>query len=449
MAHLNVVILAAGKGTRMRSDLPKVLHPLLGKPMILRVIQTAHALAKRPIVIYGHEGQRLKDALLGVSVDFCHQKEQLGTGHALACALPLLPKDGKTLVLYGDVPLIGVDLLKQLADKNTHGVSILTYHHDNPAGLGRIVKNGDDIIAIIEEKDADEKTRAIGLINTGIYCIDNYLLHQYLPKLDNHNSQNEYYLTDVIKLARADGIKISELVATNPLQIEGVNSPKQLYDLSKRHQAQLLQALQDGGVRFVDMDAVHLTGDVACGRDVVIGAGVSLGDVTIDDGVQIGQGCVIDGAKIGKNAVILPYCVIRDSQIGDGVSVGPFAHIRPKTVLEDGAKVGNFCETKNAVLGLGAKMNHLSYLGDAVVGARTNIGAGAITCNYDGKDKHRTSIGEGAFIGSNVALIAPVMLGNGARVGAGSVITCDVPEGVLAIGRAHQVNKTKNAKSSE
>lgn len=446
---LSVIILAAGKGTRMHSARPKVLQSLAGKPLLSYVLDSTQKLGvDSPIVVYGFGADKLKEAYGDHSIVWAKQSEQLGTGHAVQMALPYLPKTGKSVILYGDVPLIGSDTLQRLIDTNTSGIAILTMDIDNPTGLGRIVRHDGKVKCIVEEKDASLDQKTITEINSGIYCVDNALLHNYLPKLRNNNAQGEYYLTDLIAFAVEDGLPIATISPTHSFEIEGVNDRTQLARLERSYQAHLITTLQKQGVQFTDPARADIRGDVQCGRDVLIDVNCILHDVVIGDNVTIEAGAIIKNTTIGTGTHILPYCVIDGSTIGAQVTIGPFAHLRTQTILQDGSKIGNFVETKKSTIGTGSKVNHLSYIGDSTVGAGVNIGAGVITCNYDGVNKFATTIGDGAFVGSNASLVAPVVIGKGATIGAGSVITDDVPKDTLALGRARQsaINNWKRPK---
>ena len=441
MTQLTTLILAAGKGTRMKSTKPKVLQTLAGKPLLQHVLNTANQLSsEKNIVVYGFGGDQVKTAFTGVEIRWVEQAEQLGTGHAVKVALSELPHDGKSLILYGDVPLIQQSTLEKLIAANTSGMAMLTLTVDNPFGLGRIVRDGNGkVLAIVEQKDATDEQKAICEINSGIYAVDNALLHKYLPKLENNNAQGEYYLTDIVKMAVADGIDIATIQPDFDFEIEGVNDRGQLANLERIYQSHLVENLQVHGVQFADPSRVDIRGTLTCGQDVFIDINVVFeGDVTLGDSVYIEAGCVIRDSQIGKASHIKPYCVIDQSQIGAGVDIGPFAHLRPATVLSDNAKVGNFVETKKSTIGKGSKVNHLTYIGDAQIGDNVNVGAGTITCNYDGVNKFKTVIEDNAFIGSNSSLVAPVTIGKGATIGAGSVITKAAPEEKLTVTRAKQ-----------
>lgn len=441
---LTVIILAAGKGTRMKSAKPKVLQTLAGKPLLGHVLDTCSSLdVDKTIVVYGFGGDQVQTAMAHYPLTWVEQTEQLGTGHAVKVTLDELPKEGKSLILYGDVPLVSAETLKQLQSANVQGMSMLTLTVDNPFGLGRIKRDQQGhILAIVEQKDATTDEQAIQEINSGIYCVDNALLHNYLPNLSNDNAQQEYYLTDIVKMAVADGIEIAAIEPTKDFEIEGVNDRQQLASLERRWQAHLVEALQVEGVQFADPARVDIRGQVSVGQDVFIDVGVVLqGNCQLGGNVTIEAGCIIKDSTIGDHTHVKPYCVIDSAELGSNVSVGPFAHLRPQSQLGDDSKVGNFVETKKTKLGRGSKINHLSYIGDASVGEQVNIGAGTITCNYDGVNKHQTVIGDHAFIGSNSSLVAPVTIGKTATVGAGSVITKEVADNALAVARGKQVQK--------
>ena len=437
---LHTIILAAGKGTRMKSRRPKVLQTLAGKALVRHVLDTCQSIqSDGTVLIYGFGGEMVKADLAEYAVTFVEQAEQLGTGHAVKMALPHLPNDGKSLILYGDVPLTQADTLTKLVEANTDGISMLTLNVANPFGRGRIIRQDGKVVAIVEQKDATDAQKAITEINSGIYCVDNALLHKYLPILSNDNAQGEYYLTDIVKLAVADGVTIATITPKYEFEIEGVNDRIQLAALERAYQAHQIHALQIAGVQFADPSRVDIRGTLTAGNDVFIDINtVFIGDVSLGDGVQIDAGNVISNTSIGAGTHIKPNCVIDDSIIGADVAIGPFAHLRPKTVLADKVKIGNFVETKKTQVGLGSKINHLSYVGDATLGADVNIGAGVITCNYDGVNKFNTIIGDNAFVGSNSSLVAPVTVGKGATIGAGSVITKDTPDDKLSLARARQ-----------
>lgn len=425
----------------MKSVKPKVLQTLAGKPLLRHVLDTCQDLnADNTILIYGYNGQMVQDEISDDGLIWAEQAEQLGTGHAVQMALPHLPKDGKSLILYGDVPLTKLNTLQNLINENTHGISMLTMSVDNPFGLGRIVRENDKVVAIVEQKDATDAQKQITEINSGIYCVDNALLHKYLPNLDNNNAQGEYYLTDIIKMAVADGVEIATISPTFEFEIEGVNDRIQLANLERTYQNHLIYQLQLNGVQFADPSRVDIRGELVCGTDVFIDINtVFVGKVVLENGVQIDAGNVITDCTIGQGSHIKPNCVLSESTIGQNVAIGPFAHIRPKSAIGDDVKIGNFVETKKSTLGTGAKVSHLSYIGDAIVGRDVNVGAGVITCNYDGVNKFTTTIGDNAFVGSNSSLVAPVVIGKNATIGAGSVITKDTPDDKLTLARGRQV----------
>ncbi len=442
---LTAIILAGGQGTRMKSTRPKVLQTLANKPLLAHVLDTClHndglLNIKKTIAVYGFAGEQVTQAMADYAVTWVEQAEQLGTGHAVQVTLAELPKEGKSLILYGDVPLISAKTLLQLTEANTDGISMLTLTVANPFGLGRIKRdNNNKVLAIVEEKDASEEERAINEINSGIYCVDNQLLHKYLPKLTNNNAQKEYYLTDIVKMAVDDNIDIQTIEPKDDFEIEGVNTRQQLAILERKWQAKLVEDLQNQGVQFADPSRVDIRGTVAVGHDVFIDVNVIFkGDCKLGNNVLIEAGCVIENSEISDNCHIKPHCVINESQLAKNVSVGPFAHLRPQTHLADDCKVGNFVETKKSHFGKGSKISHLSYIGDAKVGEDVNIGAGTITCNYDGVNKSLTEIGDNAFVGSNSSLVAPVKIGAKATIGAGSVITKEAKAGKLTLTRAKQ-----------
>ena len=445
---LSVIILAAGKGTRMQSAKPKVLQTLAGKSLLGHVLDTCYQLTvDDTIIVHGFGGEQVQDHIdqqyAHLPITWVAQTEQLGTGHAVKVTLSELPKEGQSLILYGDVPLVSCQTLATLQDANTDGMSMLTLTVDNPFGLGRIKRDKDgNIEAIIEQKDANSDEQQIQEINSGIYCVDNALLHKFLPKLSNDNAQQEYYLTDIVKMAVADGITIAAIEPEHTFEIEGVNNRQQLASLERTWQSKLVADLQEAGVQFADPTRVDIRGTLSAGQDVFVDVGVVFeGDCVLGDNVYIEAGCVIKNAQIGNACHIKPYCVIDSAEVGAGVDIGPFAHLRPETILSDNSKVGNFVEIKKSTIGDGSKVNHLSYIGDATIGTGVNVGAGVITCNYDGVNKSQTIIDDNAFIGSNSSLVAPVRIGDTATVAAGSVITKNVDAHALAFGRARQTQK--------
>ncbi|QJQ97475.1 bifunctional UDP-N-acetylglucosamine diphosphorylase/glucosamine-1-phosphate N-acetyltransferase GlmU [Halomonas sp. PGE1] len=441
---LDVVILAAGQGTRMRSTLPKVLHRLAGKPMVRHVIDTARGLeAERTHVVVGHGAEKVREALSDCEVHFALQAEQKGTGHAVAQALEGLG-EGKVLVLYGDVPLIRRETLAGLLDGvDDDHLGLLTVTLADPTGYGRILRNAEgEAVAIVEHKDASQTELAIAECNTGIMAMTAAQLRRWLPRLSADNAQGEYYLTDIIAMAAAEGVRIVTAQPADPLEVEGVNNRLQMARLERAHQLATAERLMADGVALIDPARIDIRGALTCGHDVEIDVGcVFEGQVELGEGVRIGPHCVIRDSHIGAETVIEPHSVIEGTVIAGRGRVGPFARLRPGTRLAVGAKVGNFVETKNAEVGEGSKINHLSYVGDARLGRDVNVGAGTITCNYDGAHKHRTEIGDGAFIGSNTALVAPVSVGSNATVGAGSTISKDVADNALAVSRGRQISK--------
>ncbi|SFC31682.1 bifunctional UDP-N-acetylglucosamine pyrophosphorylase / Glucosamine-1-phosphate N-acetyltransferase [Marinospirillum celere] len=442
---LEVVVLAAGQGTRMRSSLPKVLHPLAGKPLAGHVVDTARALEAEKIhLVIGHGGEKVKAALAAEDVHFVVQSEQLGTGHAVDHAVPALAPDSVVLILYGDVPLIRQATLEQLLSQvSEQQMGLLTVMLADPQGYGRILRDpSGEVAAIVEQKDATPEQLDIQEVNTGILAVTSSQLRRWLPKLSNNNAQGEYYLTDIIGLAYQEGVRIASVQPSCPEEVEGVNNRLQLAALERAYQSWQAEELMMAGVTLADPARIDIRGQLQTARDVFIDVGcVFEGQVEISEGAEIGPYCVLKNARIGPGVKIASHSVLEDCELEGDNQVGPFARLRPGTHLEVQAKVGNFVETKQAHVGQGAKINHLSYVGDAWVGARANIGAGTITCNYDGVNKHSTHIGAGAFVGSNSSLVAPVHIGAGATIGAGSTIAGDVPEQSLAVTRAKQIQK--------
>ncbi len=424
----------------MRSSKPKVLHPIGGVPLLGHVLATARALGVRQtVVVIGHGGEQVRNAFAQSPVLWAEQHQQLGTGDAVAAALPLVADDGGVLVLYGDVPLIRPETLAPLVAAVEGGaVGLLTTILDDPHGYGRIVRDdAGKVRAIVEQRDASEAVLAIGEVNTGILAAPAASLRRWVAALDNANAQGEYYLTDVIAMAVAEGVPVVAHNAPDPLEVSGVNDRRQQANLERYYQRRQVEALMAQGVTVLDPARLEVRGTVTAGRDVVIDVDVVLeGQVTLGDGVEIGPFCVVRQASFGDHCRVLSHSLIEESRLGNNVQVGPFARLRPGTHLSDGVRVGNFVEVKKSQVGSGSKINHLSYVGDAHIGCDVNVGAGTITCNYDGANKHSTTIGDGAFIGSNTALIAPVRIGSGATVGAGSTISRDVPDAALALTRA-------------
>lgn len=441
LASLDVVILAAGKGTRMRSSLPKVLHRLAGVSLLEHVIRTAQALAPRAIhVVYGHGGEEVPEHLKHLPVEWVKQEPQLGTGHAVQQAMPKVMGQS-VLVLYGDVPLTRIETLRSLIQAaGQDGFAILTAKLADPTGYGRIVREtGGRIVRIVEHKDASQTQRHIAEINTGILVAPAARMKTWLAALRNHNVQSEYYLTDVIGMAAADGVTIASAAPQAEWETLGVNSKQQLAELERIHQRNRANEMMEQGVTLMDPARFDLRGTLQVGQDVSIDVNVIVeGNVTIGDRVHIGANNVLRNCRIGAGSIVQPNCVIEDSDIGPDCRIGPFARVRPGTQIAGQAHIGNFVEIKKSVIGEGSKVNHLSYVGDTDIGKNANIGAGTITCNYDGANKHRTVIGDNAFIGSNTALVAPVTVGAKATIGAGSVITKDAPAGELSLTRAKQ-----------
>ena len=439
---LHVVILAAGEGKRMKSALPKVLQKVAGRPMLGHVIATARALQPAGIhVVYGHGGDQVRAAFANqTDLQWAEQASQLGTGHAVQQAMPGVPDAARVLVMYGDAPLFTVDTLRRLLASEGR-LALLATELDNPTGYGRIVRDPQGhVAAVVEEKDASEEQRAIRLANTGVIAADATALKDWLSRLSNDNAQGEYYLTDVAGMAAADFTAAQLVIADDACETQGANDPWQLAELERAFQLRAVRALCLQGARVADPARLDIRGEVSVGRDVEIDVDVVLeGRVELGDGVRIGPFTRLRDVVLGPGTEVRAHCDIEGARAEGAVTIGPFARLRPGTVLADGVHVGNFVETKNAQLGVGSKANHLTYLGDAVIGATVNIGAGTITCNYDGVNKSTTRIGDGAFIGSNSSLVAPVSIGEGATIGAGSVIGVDAPAGKLTVARARQV----------
>lgn len=439
-----VIILAAGKGTRMRSNLPKVLQPLAGRPLLGHVIDTAKKLqADHIITIYGHGGALVQNTFAHEQVQWVEQAEQLGTGHAVKVTLPVLPREGVSLILSGDVPCITEQTLQKLLDVSRETqIGLVTLTLADATGYGRIVRENGKIQAIVEHKDASEAQRQIQEINTGIYCVSNAKLHEWLPKLSNNNAQGEYYLTDIVAMAIADGLVVASVEPALAFEVEGVNDRVQLAALEREFQNFQAKQLMQQGVHLIDPTRFDLRGNLTAGKDVRIDINVIIeGDCELGDGVEIGAGCIIKNTKIAAGTKVQPYSVFDQAVVGEDAQIGPFSRLRPGAVLANEVHIGNFVEVKNSQIGLGSKANHFTYLGDAEVGAGSNIGAGTITCNYDGVNKFKTIIGDQVFIGSNSSLVAPVTIANGATVGAGSTITRDVAEQCLAVERSKQFTK--------
>lgn len=451
--QVDVVIMAAGKGTRMKSLRPKVLHRLAGKPLVNHVIDCATRLqARRAVVITGHQAEQVEAALAPLAagalpLQFVRQMPQLGTGHAVQQAVPVLGDDGVTLVLSGDVPLTQADTLHALLQVcDGQHLALLTLDLPDPTGYGRIVRGPGEVVqAIVEHKDASEEQRRITEIYSGIMAVPTRLLRGWLARLDNQNAQGEYYLTDIVKFAVADGLPVLAHRIHDALQVAGINSPAQLAELERAHQRRVADALLEQGVRLADPARLDVRGALTCGQDVEIDINcVFEGAVSLGDGVRIGAHCVVANAQIAAGAVIHPFTHIDGEKlgvtVGEGALIGPFARLRPGAELGADVHIGNFVEVKNSTLAAGAKANHLAYLGDATVGERVNYGAGSITANYDGANKHRTVIEADVHIGSNCVLVAPVTVGAGGTVGGGSTITKDTPAGALSVARGKQLS---------
>ena len=441
--HVSVVILAAGQGTRMKSKLPKVLHPIGGKPLLAHVIQTASTLhAVQTVVVYGHGGELVRNSLVNEPVAWVEQAKQLGTGHAVAQATPQIADNHCILVLYGDVPLTRATTLSDLIYRaGNDKLAVLTVHLENPFGYGRIVRDGHGHIQrIVEQKDTNDDEKKITEVNTGILAVNGKLLKAWLQRLDNKNSQGEYYLTDIIAMAVADGV---EVVATHPVsedEVLGVNSRNQLAYLERVYQRQCAEELMVQGVTIVDPARIDIRGNVTVGQDVTLDVNVVLeGEVSIGSDVYIGPNCVLRDTIVEDGVQMQAMCVADGARIGANSLIGPYSRLRPGAQLLGDNHIGNFVEVKNSVIGLGSKVNHLTYIGDTDMGGGVNIGAGTITANYDGANKHRTIIGDNASTGSNSVLVAPVTVGSGATIAAGSVITKDAPAGKLTVARGKQV----------
>jgi len=441
---LNIVILAAGKGTRMYSDRPKVLHALAGKPLVRHVLDCVATLGpQRVCVVYGHGGEMVPQAMAQYGAQFVIQEPQLGTGHAVQQAMPHLPDEGRTLVLYGDVPLIQHSTLHQMQQAG-EGLVLLTVTLDNPTGYGRIVRDAQgDVQCIVEEKDATAEQREIREVNTGILLAPTAQLRDWLSKLGNNNAQGEYYLTDIVAMAVRQGVAVHTEQPAHAWEVEGINNKMQLARLERTWQRVEAERLLAQGVTLADPARIDVRGKLACGRDVEIDVGcIFEGEVMLGDNVRVGAYSVIRNATVAAGTDIAPYTHIDSSIVGANCHIGPYARLRPGTRLADGAHIGNFVEIKNSDIGSGSKANHLSYIGDSTVGSRVNIGAGTITCNYDGANKFRTVIGDDAFIGSDTQLVAPVTVGKGATIGAGSTITKDTPDNELTLSRSKQLTIT-------
>ncbi|MGH1373064.1 MAG: bifunctional UDP-N-acetylglucosamine diphosphorylase/glucosamine-1-phosphate N-acetyltransferase GlmU [Cellvibrionaceae bacterium] len=441
---LDIVILAAGKGTRMKSNTPKVLHPIAGKPMLGHVLDCARSLGDAKLnVVIGHGADQVKQQFQADDVNFVEQLEQLGTGHAVQQALAHLRDEATTLILYGDVPLTQKSTLSRLINEvSDDSVGLLTVELENPTGYGRIVRNeAGAVTAIVEQKDASEEQLSIKEGNTGVIAARSVDLKRWLPLLSNDNAQGEYYLTDIIEMAQSEGKKIATQQAATEDEVLGVNNRQQQAQLERYYQQRYANQLMAEGVTLMDPSRFDCRGTITAGNDVVIDINcVFEGEVSLGNNVTIGANCCIKDATIADGTSVKPNTLIDDAVIGESCDIGPFARVRPATVLKNGAKLGNFVETKKSVIGIGSKVNHLTYIGDAEIGDGVNVGAGTITCNYDGVNKSKTVIGDGAFIGSNSSLVAPVSIGEGATVGAGSTVSSDIDDNQLGVARAKQRN---------
>jgi len=444
MSKVNFVILAAGKGTRMRSALPKVLHKLSGRSMLGHVVAAVENLGEaKKIIVTGHGAQQVEQQFKSPTTIFTQQKEQLGTGHAVQMAIPKLCSDAVVIVLYGDVPLILPATIKKILAVVTEStMGLLTIHLEDPQGYGRIIRdiNG-DITEIVEQKDASVEQLKITEVNTGVLALRSSQLSEWLPKINNNNAQGEYYLTDLVAIARAANVEVISVNPESATEVEGVNNRVQLSQLERAHQRQLAELLMESGTSLADPSRFDQRGELTAGTDNFIDINcIFEGHVTIGNDVSIGANCHISNSTIGDGVSILPNTIIESSVVGDRAVVGPFARLRPGTEMESDTKVGNFVETKKALVGKGSKINHLSYVGDAQLGQNVNVGAGTITCNYDGVSKHKTDLGDGVFVGSNSTLVAPIKVHSGGFIAAGSTVTSEVPSESLAVARAKQRN---------
>jgi len=440
MTQIHGIILAAGKGTRMNSSKPKVLQTLADKTLLGHVLTQAQQLCSTVHVVYGFGGDQVRNTINDDAINWVEQAQQLGTGHAVQQAMPHINDDSISLVLYGDVPLIERDTLGDLVTQaQQNGVALLSVILDNPTGYGRIIRHNNQIQAIVEQKDATAEQLEICEVNTGIMAVNSGLLKTYLNGLDSNNAQGELYLTDIIAMAVNDGKTIASVITDNEFEVAGVNDKVQLAELERTFQQNQATQFMQQGLMLKDPARFDCRGSLSFGQDCEIDVNVVIeGEVTLGDNTSIAPNCIIKNTAIGNNVSILPNSVIEDAIIGDGVSIGPFARIRPQANIGENAKIGNFVEVKKSTIGKGSKVSHLSYVGDTTMGAEVNIGAGVITCNYDGANKHQTTIEDGAFVGSDTQLIAPVTIGKNATIGAGSTITKDVPEDQLGLSRSKQ-----------
>jgi bifunctional UDP-N-acetylglucosamine pyrophosphorylase/glucosamine-1-phosphate N-acetyltransferase len=440
---LEILVLAAGLGKRMRSGLPKVLHPLAGRPLLAHVLDTARALAPRKIVVvHGHGAEKVRESFSNAAVDWVLQAEQLGTAHAVMQAMPRVGADADVLILYGDVPLVSAATLQRLLDAAGEGLAVLTADLDDPADYGRVVRDASGRVKrIVETRDASQAERAIREINAGFYAVSAARLARWLKKIDDRNAQKEYYLTDLVAAAVGEGTPVAAVKADHAWEAAGVNSKAELAALERQYQRIASEKLMEAGVTLVDPARIDVRGALDCGRDVTIDVNcVFEGRVSLGDGVRIGPNCVLRNVTVAANTEVLGFCFLEDSAIGERCRIGPFSRLRPGVQLAEQVHIGNFVELKASRLGAGSKANHLSYIGDSEVGARVNVGAGTITCNYDGAAKHRTVIEDDCFIGSDATLVAPVRIARGSYIGAGSTINKDTPPGQLTLARARQVS---------
>jgi bifunctional UDP-N-acetylglucosamine pyrophosphorylase/glucosamine-1-phosphate N-acetyltransferase len=441
--QLEVIILAAGQGTRMKSSLPKVLHPLAGRPLLEHVVATALSMEPAAVhVVVGHGAEQVEQQLAHFDVNWVVQHEQLGTGHGVLQALPFVSPDSAVLVLYGDVPLIRSDTLAALVSMAETGPALLTARVADSTGYGRILRDAAGaLVGVVEHKDATEEQRAIDEINTGLLAAPARDFLEYLPRVGNSNKQGEYYLPDILGMAVAQGRTVASCLADSELEVLGVNDRVQLNQLEREYQRRQAEQLMRAGVTVADINRLDVRGTLSCGQDVSIDVNVVFeGQVSLGDGVMIGPNCVLRDVTVAAGASIHAMSHLQEARIGERCNIGPYARLRPGTVLSDDAKIGNFVETKNANIGVGSKVNHLSYVGDCVVGDGSNIGAGTITCNYDGVNKHKTNIGDSVFVGSNSTLVAPLEIGDRGFVAAGSTVTKKVGEEELAVSRSRQRN---------
>ena len=441
---MNIVILAAGPGKRMHSSTPKVLHRLAGRALLEYVLDTAKQLSPKVVcVVYGHGGELVRRAVEENGAVWVMQEPQLGTGHAVMQAAPHLDERWPTLVLYGDVPLIRAETLRHLVEATGKGLGLLTATLDDPAGYGRILRNGKKVVGVVEEKDANARQRALREINTGIVVAPTKKLKAWLAKLQNNNAQKEYYLTDIVALATKERVPVTAVRADAAWETLGANSRGQLAELERIYQRKLATSLMEQGVALADPSRCDVRGKLVCGRDVAIDVNCVLeGEVKLGDGASVGANCVLRDVTVGAGTRIEPFCHLEDADIGADCRIGPYARIRPgtRTRLAEGVHIGNFVEVKASSIGAGSKANHLTYIGDSEVGKNVNVGAGTIVCNYDGANKHRTVIEDDVFIGSDTQLVAPVRVGRGATLGAGTTLTKDAPAGELTLSRVKQVS---------